>query len=206
MNTLEKTTTSSLSNRTSKAVYTTLGASSHSKGEREVNDYYATPPNAVEMLLQLESFQDTILEPFCGERHISNVLESHGYNTITTDLIDRGNEVKSYTSYTKEDLRGLDIISNPPYKCAGNIVKFFLDRMEDNSRLALYLKVQFLESQARRELFKMYPPRYVYVSSSRLGCAKNGDFKKSGTAGAVCYCWYIWDKGFQGEPQIRWFN
>ena len=27
------------------------------------------------------------------------------------------------------------------------------------------------------------------------------------TAGdAVCYAWYIWEKGFTGEPTIRWFN
>lgn len=38
-------------------VMATLNASSHSKEEREQNDYYATPPKAVEQLLKLENFQ-----------------------------------------------------------------------------------------------------------------------------------------------------
>ena len=34
------------------ATFATLAASNHSKGEREVNDYYATEPKAVELLLE----------------------------------------------------------------------------------------------------------------------------------------------------------
>lgn len=36
-----------------KSVYSTLGASSHSKEEREQNDYYATDPIALEKLLEM---------------------------------------------------------------------------------------------------------------------------------------------------------
>jgi hypothetical protein len=50
----------------SKTVFTTLGASSHSKDEREQHDYYATDPKAVKMLLELETFNKNILEPCCG--------------------------------------------------------------------------------------------------------------------------------------------
>ena len=38
------------------SVYGTLGASNHSEKEREENDYYATSPKAVEMLLEQETF------------------------------------------------------------------------------------------------------------------------------------------------------
>jgi len=37
-----------------KTVFSTLGASSHSIEEREKHDFYATPPEAVKMLLELE--------------------------------------------------------------------------------------------------------------------------------------------------------
>lgn len=46
------------------------GASNHSETEREENDYYATPPIATEMLMNMENFSDIILEPACGEGHI----------------------------------------------------------------------------------------------------------------------------------------
>ena len=35
----------------SKSVYTTLGASNHTEGEREENDYYATDPIAIDVLI-----------------------------------------------------------------------------------------------------------------------------------------------------------
>jgi hypothetical protein len=67
----------------------------------------------------------------------------------------------------------------------------------------LFLKIQFLEGQKRKELFKEYPPKYVYVHSSRQLCAKDGEFEKY-TATTQFYAWYIWEKGFKGEPIIRW--
>lgn len=35
----------------SNSIYKTLGASSHTDKERETNDYYATEPKAIELLL-----------------------------------------------------------------------------------------------------------------------------------------------------------
>ena len=35
-----------------KIIFTTLGASNHTEKEREINDYYATDPIAVDALLQ----------------------------------------------------------------------------------------------------------------------------------------------------------
>jgi hypothetical protein len=39
-------------------------------------------------------------------------------------------------------------------------------------------------------------------------CAKNGEFKKmiDGGGSAVAYGWYIWEKGYQGDTIIKWFN
>lgn len=39
-------------------MFATLGASSHSKGNRQEHDYYATDPKALELLLQLEKFNN----------------------------------------------------------------------------------------------------------------------------------------------------
>ena len=49
------------------------------------------------------------------------------------------------------------------------------------------------------------PPRIVYVSSSRLLCAMNGEFDKI-TSSAVAYAWFVWVKGFTGETTVRWIN
>lgn len=47
-------------------VFTTLGASNHSKGDRQEHDYYATKPRAVELLLELEEIRPLVLEPCVG--------------------------------------------------------------------------------------------------------------------------------------------
>ena len=56
------------------SVFKTLGASNHAEHERAWGDYYATEPRATEWLLKLEQFDGPILEPACGEGHISEVL------------------------------------------------------------------------------------------------------------------------------------
>lgn len=43
-----------------------LAASNHTDKEREVNDYYATDPKALELLLQKESFSHTVWETCVG--------------------------------------------------------------------------------------------------------------------------------------------
>lgn len=52
-------------------------------------------------------------------------------------------------------------------------------------------------------MFLENPPKKVYVSSSRIECAENGKFK--GTS-AVAYAWFVWEKGFKGDPIIKWIN
>lgn len=68
----------------------TLGASSLSKGERQAEDFYATEPKAIELLLAEETFNKNVWECACGQGHLSKVLKAHGYEVKSTDLINRG--------------------------------------------------------------------------------------------------------------------
>ena len=49
----------------------------------------------------------------------------------------------------------------------------------------------------------MYPPKTIYVSGSRLQCAKNGEFSGSS---AVAYGWFVWEVGNKDNTIIKWFN
>nr|DAH58871.1 MAG TPA: adenine-specific methyltransferase [Caudoviricetes sp.] len=185
------------------ATFATLAASNHSKGEREVNDYYATEPKAVELLLEKEKFSSIILEPSCGEGHISQVLLNSGYAVKSSDLINRGfGEVKDF--FEVDEFCG-DIITNPPYKVALDFVKHSLDIIPEGNKVAMFLKLQFLEGKARKEFYKENPPKKIYVASGRLNCAKNGKFEEFKSS-AVAYAWFVWEKGYQGSPEIDWIN
>ena len=190
------------------SIYTTLGASNHTEKLREENDFYATEPRAVELLLELETFSPNIWECACGEGHLSKVLEHRGYKVISSDLVERGYGHGGIDFLKSMKLFDGDIITNPPYKYAQEFVEHALEIITEGHKVAMFLKVQFLEGKARKKLFKKYPPKVIYVASSRLLCAKNGDFEgmRKGGGSAVAYAWFIWEKGYKGDPIVRWFN
>lgn len=192
----------------SNSIYKTLGASNHTNKEREQNDFYATEPKAAELLLELETFSNNIWECACGTGCLSEVFKKAGYNVMSSDLIDRGYG-KGGIDFLKVNKKvDRDIITNPPYKNAQTFVEHALNLVTDGHKVAMFLKLQFLEGKKRKDLFKKYPPKKIYVSSSRLLCAKNAEFQKmrDGGGSAVAYAWYIWEKGYKGETIIDWFN
>jgi hypothetical protein len=56
----------------------------------------------------------------------------------------------------------------------------------------------------RYEFFKKYPPRKVYVFSSRLKIYKNGI--KTSNSTMMCFAWFIWGKSYAGETTIGWIK
>ena len=192
-----------------KATFVQLGASNHTEKEREKNDYYATDPKALEIFLNKIKQDDIelhkkIWECACGQGHLSKVLEKEGYDVYSTDLIDRGYG-KGNVDFLKlkPNIWCGDILTNPPYKYAKEFLEKAMQVTRQGAYIVMFLKIQFLEGQARKNTFRKFPPKYVYVNSSRQLCAMNGEFKKY-KATALCYCWFIWENGFRGEPIIRW--
>lgn len=140
------------------SIFKTLGASNHSEGCRADYDYYATDPLAIELLLDVETFSPNIWECACGEKHLSQVLEKRGYITRSSDIINRcENEVFDFLSPSNKMWHG-DIITNPPYRYALDFVYKALEIIPNGYKVAMFLKIQFLEGKTRRALFDKYPP------------------------------------------------
>lgn len=192
----------------SKATFRTLGASSHSENDREENDFYATDPKALELLLKLESFEN-VWEPACGQGHLSEVLKKNNIHGRSSDLINRGYSDENLDFLAIDNLEQWngDVITNPPFKYALKFVEKSLSLISEGSKVAMFLRIQFLETKERKEFFKNYPIKTVYVASSRILCAMNGEFANySKNGSAACYAWFIWEKGFKGETTLKWFN
>jgi hypothetical protein len=168
---------------------------------RADNDYYSTPPEAVEYLLEYENFDKNILEPCIGGGGaIAEVLKKHGYTVHGIDLVDRGypdTRIMNFLEY-KEKYPG-DIITNPPYNIQ---TPFVLHCLRVGKKVALLLKLSFLETINRYDsIFQENPPDRVYVFVKRIGCYRNGDPLQTGSS--VCYCWYIWDERAK-ETTVYW--
>ena len=123
--------------------------------DRQKDDYYATPTNATEALLDVESFDGNIYEPCCGEGHIAKVLEDKGFDVESADLIDRGYGNVNKDFLFEQEKRD-NIITNPPFKNALDFAKHSI--WIADQKVALFLKLTFLEGVARRKFFDNHPP------------------------------------------------
>ena len=167
------------------------------------NDFYSTDPQAVFDLLRYEKFQHHITEPSCGNGNIAEVLKHEGYQVDAFDIADRGYGYQKDFFSCKDELEG-DVIMNPPYAFAKEHIVHALQYMKDGSKLCALLKIQFLESLKRRDLFEKYPLTRMYVFRRRANVYQN-DNRSLGISN-VCYCWFVWVKGYKGEPTIRWID
>lgn len=187
-------------------VFKTLGASSHSLTEREQRDFYATDPQSVRALMRVETFSRDIWEPACGTGCISRtIMEWPQYRVRESDLVQRALpcEELDFLTYYGPQWDG-DIITNPPYVRALEFVYKALSVVTKGHKVAMLLRIQFLEGRARRRLFNSTPPVRVYVFSERQACAKNGDFVRYGKGSAQCYAWFVWEKGVKQDTVIKW--
>lgn len=146
----------------SRNVFSTLGASNHANVVRAEADLYCTHPEAVEKLLEIESFNKDVWEPCCGLGHISGVLERHGHKVRKSDIISRREDIEvfDFLSIGNTEKWAGDIITNPPYNRATEAIYKALSVVKTGCKVAMWLRILFLESLERKKLFTNYPPSW----------------------------------------------
>lgn len=197
-------------------------AGGNPKNDRVEHDFYATDPVAVEKLLLQYSINGTeILEPCVGNGNIANALRDfykHRLNITGIDIVDRGYPNTIVQDFlTWETDRKFDcIITNPPFSLAKEFVEKSMDLLNEgsieedgypNGQLIMFLKIQFLEGEKRKELFDKYPPKYIYVFRNRMATWNSGqplDPNGKRWATTMCHAWFVWEKGSRTEPIVRW--
>lgn len=180
--------------------------------DRVDNDYYATDPISTYALFNVELFDSTsFLEPCCGEGHISKVIQDVLPNSQieSTDLIDRGFGIGGVDFLEKQYNKKYDyIVTNPPYKLAQEFVEKSLSIT--NKKVAMFLKIQFLEGIGRYNMFKNTSLKVIHVFSGRQDPWRDGKTlnpetgKKWGST--MCFAWFIWEHNYVGQPIINWIH
>lgn len=164
--------------------------------QRESADFYKTPRHAIDSLLEREKFEGIIWECACGDGAISKAIKG---NVISTDLFDRGFG-EFGVNFLAEKRSVNHIITNPPYSMAKQFIYHALNQADQ--KVAMLLKLNFLESQNRKKMFETTPLRTVYVFSKRISFDMG---KKSGKGkGLLAFAWFVWERGYQGKPTIEW--
>ena len=199
--------------KTSKTLSGGQLAGGNSVTKREENDFYATDPQTLKMFLY-EFWKDNgfeggeILEPACGQGHISKTLKEllPRFNITSTDLIDRGYGTGGIDFLTYNYGRTFDVvITNPPFSLAKEFIEKGLE--VSDKHVIMLCKIQLLEGIKRKDMFQNTPLKYVYVHTTRQATWKEGkplDSKGKKWATTMCLAWFVWDKDYKGEPIIRW--
>lgn len=175
-------------------------------GNREKDDFYATPAAATEALLRAESFEGDFWEPACGDGAISKVLEAAGHRVVSSDLVNRGYGEAGHDFLMEWQPRAPNIVTNPPFKLS---TRFVLKALElTTGKVAMLLKVGFLEGIERSPVFDAAPFARLWVFRRRQTFLRNGDeaIAMNGAGGMIAYGWFVWQHGYLGRPTLGWLS
>ena len=127
---------------------------------------------------------------------------AHGLKVYSSDWVDFG--FGDVGDFFKMEKTFPNLITNPPYSPPPLAQRFVEHALEcATKKVAMLLRLDFLESQERRHFFENSPLSVVYVFSQRISLYPAGAENRG--HGSVAYAWYVWDFDFHGEPRIRWF-
>lgn len=171
--------------------------------ERVKDDFYPTPPEATRSLLTVETFDGAVWEPACGDGAISRVLMDAGCEVVSSDLVDRGFGETRIDFLMEHVRRAPNIVTNPPFKLAVPFVRRAVDLT--SGKVAMLLKIAFLEGVERATVFQETPLARVWVFSRRLRFIPGGvDGKELLGSGMMAFAWFVWDHAHTGKPELGW--
>jgi hypothetical protein len=205
-----------------------------STNKREQDDFYATDPIALEMLLvncskelkkefynckdswlqKVTSDVQLIWEPAAGTGNLSNYLRERYYKVVASDLKIRGAKnvvegidflsIKDY----KQEFKGATpriILTNPPYSLATEFIEHALEILPEGGLYIALMNITYLAGQKRyQRVYSKGSLREIYVFSKRIECWKNGERPKDKCGSIANYAWYVFQKGFKGQPTLYW--
>jgi hypothetical protein len=178
--------------------------------EQERDGFYLEPRWVVEALLDVETFTGVVHDPFCGGGNIVGACLQRGIAATGSDLHDRGFGTRRDALSITETVD--NVLSNPPFGVIEDAIRHFLPLVRH--KLVLFARLNILEGQDRRELFRESPPARVWVSSRRVS-APPGHLQHPrdrfgaviplpASGGSTAYCWTVWAREHVGPPTLGW--
>lgn len=178
-----------------------LTGDSAGDGEREKDDFYATPEWVTHALLDTIAVPHAVWEPAAGEGHIARVLIARGHDVRSTDLVDRGWCAGRIDFLMEISRQRRAIVTNPPFKLAEAFAAHALAL--EAPLVAMLLKLSFLQGGSRTPwLFAsglsemlVVPKRITFIAGAGRAAYKSNF--------ADGYGWFIWRSGHAGPVTIR---
>ena len=168
--------------------------------DREKDDFYPTPSEATQALLDRVKFTGNILEPACGDGAMSKVMIANGYEVHSSDLFDRGYG-KTGVNFLETTEKYDNIITNPPFKLATEFTVHSLQLARQ--KVVMLSKITYLEGIKRKKLiFDQKKLQTVLIFTKRVAFKKPGTNSLAG--GLMAFGWFVYDVNYSGQPTIEW--
>jgi hypothetical protein len=171
------------------------------------HDHYVEPPWVVHALLDVETFDGSVLDPCCGVGTIPSVCLGRGIAATGSDIVDHGTgAVRDLFTITEPVA---NVITNVPYGIAEDCARHLLRIVQ--RKLAMILPMTFWESAGRDPFFREHPPLRFYPCSDRPSMPPpklDGERDRYGaiiqppsSGGTMPYGWFIWQRCTAGTWQ-----
>jgi len=179
-------------------------AASKANHERRPQDYYATPPDVTQALLDyLKLDKMKVREPCCGTGEMAEVLKAYGHTVSASDIEDRGygDRFFDYTTLPEVDPSYYDfeaVITNPPFSCAEQIIRRAL---RDAPIVAMLLPSGYWHSSRRAKLFKLRRPLVILNLTWRPVFVE-----ERGTSPLMNVMWTVWMDNSDITLKVTYFD
>lgn len=181
-----------------------MGNAAHALSDRK-DDCYETPPEAIHALMSVESLPEIIWEPACGPGAIVRLLRTAGKVVYATDLVDYESPDQDQSGWdflmeTQTPLGTQMILSNPPFKNAGEFVEKALDLCP---RVIMLLRLAFMESSRRSNILDQGWLSKVYVFRNRLPQMHRRGWTGNHSNSGMAFAWFVWDKNWNKPTELH---
>lgn len=178
-----------------------LMAGSSVTTKRSENDFYGTPPEPTQALIDRyrDVIPDVVAELACGRGHMARVIAANGFTVLSSDRYHKGFgfggvdflELPKLPAWTR-----MGFITNPPFFAADDFITHAHEL--GFPFIAMYLKATYWNADKRHKLWKKHPPKACHPLTWRV------DFTGQGAATMDCM-WCCWsdDIPFSNEPLRR---
>jgi hypothetical protein len=168
------------------------------------DEHFVEPIWVSQRLFEEEKFVGEIYDPACGFGRIVESALAAGIEAYGSDLVDRG-----FTGIRRDFLRQIapgrhdNIVTNPPF----DQLEAFTRHAVERSRRKAAIIAPTARLNAARWL-KALPLCRILLLTPRPSMPPGHVVKNGGkiTGGKQDYCWLIFERGYDGSPELDWLH
>ena len=182
-----------------------MSSTNRKNNKREKSDYYVTPIDCIKLFLY-EWIKDEDIgitkntrfldcsaggDSKHGMSYADVITEEFGTSPMTIDIRpdSKAEIIADYLTYNIPNPKPDIIISNPPFFLAQEFITKALADVVPDGYVIMLLRLNFLESKARKLFFTDNMPERIYVHHKRMS------FTDDNKTDSIAYAHFVWHKG-----------